>query len=531
MKKILICDGLAESGLDLLRTEPDICFDVPDQPGAEEITSMLPHYDAMIVRSRTTVTPAMLAIPGDLKVIGRAGTGIDNIDVGAATSKGILVMNTPGANAMAAAEHTMALMLALARHIPQATQSMREGRWEKKAFMGTELYHQTLGIIGIGKIGSLVAKRGLAMEMEVIAYDPFISPEAAAALGINLVDLNTLLDRSDFVTLHTPLTSETRSLLNHDTISRIKPGARIINCARGGLIDEKALYEALLTQHLAGAALDVFAQEPPVKNPLLSLPNCIFTPHLGASSVQAQENVGRLIASQIIAFLKHGIIRNAVNFPSIAPKDYEQIQPYLNLAERLGSLQGQLCRGVERLEIEYSGVELSDMPLPALTQAAAKGLLDSTLTEGVNFVNAPILLRERKIDLIVSSTSEPRGYTGLIQVTVHTKAGHSTAAGTVLPGEELRLVRLFDYHLETELEGINLIIQNLDQPGTIGAIGTILGNARINIADMHLSRTPEREKAIAVIRLDSEAPLGALQMLANHPAIIFVEQVFLPDRG
>ena len=365
--KILICDGLHESGINLFRNEQGLQVDTPDQPSAEEIKAMLPDYAAMIVRSRTKVTADLLEQATNLKVVGRAGTGVDNIDISAASARGVLVMNTPGANAMAAAEHAIALMLALSRHVPQATQSMREGKWEKKKFMGTEIYQQTLGVIGIGKIGSIVAKRALAMEMNVIAYDPHISAEAAATLGIELVSLDDLLRRADFITLHTPETAETRHIINQDSLKKTKSGMRIINCARGGLIDEKALYDALATGHIAGAALDVFAQEPPVNNPLLDLPGVIFTPHLGASSVQAQENVGRAIASQIIAYLKRGIIRNAVNFPSISAKDFEKIHPYLNLAERLGSLQGQLCQALERIEIEYSGTELLDLPLDPIT--------------------------------------------------------------------------------------------------------------------------------------------------------------------
>jgi D-3-phosphoglycerate dehydrogenase len=365
----------------------------------------------------------------------------------------------------------------------------------------------------------------------VIAYDPHISAEAASTLGLELVSLDELLKRADFISLHTPATAETRNIINKDTLQKTKPWVRIVNCARGGLIDEQALYDALVSGRVAGAALDVFSQEPPANDPLLALPNAIFTPHLGASSVQAQENVGRAIASQLIAYLKRGIIRNAVNFPSISTKDYERIHPYLNLAERLGSLQGQLCRALERVEIEYSGSELLDLPLDPITQTVAKGLLDPILTEKVNFVNAPLLLKERKIELIASTTSETKGYTGLIRVTVQGEGGRFTAAGTVFSGRELRLVRLFNYRLETELEGINLIVHNLDKPGMIGFIGSTLGNFQLNIANMHLSRTPKKEKAIAIVRLDEEAPPEAIEVLRSHPNILSVEQVMLPNEG
>lgn len=527
--RILICDGMEESGLQLLRAEKNIQVDAPEQPNLEKIKNILPECDAIVVRSRTKVTKDLLEYAPKLKVIGRAGTGVDNIDVPAASAKGILVMNTPGANAMAAAEHTLALMFALARHIPQATQSLREGRWEKNQFMGVELYQQTLGIIGLGKIGSILAKRALSMEMHVIAYDPHVTSEAAIALDVELVSLTELLKRSDFITLHTPLNPETKNLINSETIDKMKRGVQIINCARGGLIDENALYDAIVKEHVAGAALDVFAQEPPGDNPLLGLKNVIFTPHLGASSVQAQNNVANAIASQLINFLKNGIIHNAVNFPAISSKDYEKIQPYITLAERLGNLQAQLVALIERVEIEYSGVELLQLPLQALTQAVAKGLLDPILAEKVNFVNAPFLLKERKIDLVASSTSETTGYSGLIKLTVQGKGSKCSAAGTVLPGKELRLVRLYNYGLETELEGVNLIIQNLDKPGVIGFIGSTLGNYQVNIANMHLSRTAKNDKAIAIVRLDEEAPSDALDTLRSHPDILSVQQVRLPS--
>ncbi len=525
--KIIICDGMHQSGLQLLRENTSIRVDVPQQISAEEIMDTIADYDAMVVRSRTKVTADLIARAKRLRVIGRAGTGVDNIDIAAASSRGILVMNTPGANAMAAAEHTMALMLALARHVPQATQSLREGRWDKKKFMGTELYHQSLGIVGLGKIGSIVADRALGMKMNVLAYDPHIMPEAAAILGAEWVSLDELFARSDFITLHVPRTAETENIVNGESIRLMKRGVRIINCARGGLVDEAALYDALMDGHVAGAALDVFAKEPPTDNPLLKLDNVIFTPHLGASSVQAQANVARAIATQILDYLLHGVIRNALNFPSISPKDYEKIRPYLDLAERLGRFQGQLCHPMERVEIEYSGSELTQLPLQPLTQTIAKGLLDPILAEKVNVVNAPLLLEERHIRLVSSETSEARGYTGSITLSVRGAGVDRSVTGTVFPGDELRLVRLNTYRLEAELEGINLLIQNLDKPGVIGFIGSTLGNYEVNIANMHLSRTPERDKAIAIVRLDEEAPEEALAALKNHPSILSVEQVIL----
>lgn len=528
MYKILICDGLDESGLKVFRSAEGIEVDMPEGLGADAIKAILPGYDAMIVRSRTKVTADLIAGAERLKVIGRAGTGVDNIDVGAAGERGILVMNTPGANAMAAAEHTLAMMLALARHVPQATASMRSGLWEKKKFLGTELYHQTLGIVGLGRIGSIVAERALGMKMRVLAYDPVIAPEAAKALGVEYVSLDELLAASDFITLHTPLTEETRRIINRDTLAKTKPGVRILNCARGGLIDEEALCESIAKGHAAGAALDVFEKEPPAGSPLLEMERVIFTPHLGASSRQAQENVSLAIASQILDYLQRGLILNAVNFPSISLKDYDRLKPYLLLAERLGSLQGQLCRPVVALNVTYGGADLLDIPAQPLTQSVAKGLLDPVLSEKVNLINAPVLLKHRQIELTASTTSQSRGYTGEITVTARGPGNMEfTATGAVFLGREVRLVRLNDYMLEAELQGVNLIIQNLDKPGTIGHIGMTLGKFNVNIADMHLARSRAEDRAIAIIKLDGEAPQEVLEALRSHPSIVSVQQVKL----
>jgi len=525
--KILVCDGLHESGLKLLQSAEGITVEAPEKWSMEKITEEIAQYHALVVRSRTKITEEMLEKAEQLKVVGRAGTGVDNIDIDAASARGVLVMNTPGVNAMAAAEHTIALMLALARHVPQATQSIREGRWDKKRFMGTELYEQTLGIMGLGRIGTIVADRAIGMGMEVIGHDPYMTPEAAAILGVHWVKLDELFARSDFITLHTPQTKDTTHIINRSTIAKMRPGVRIINCARGGLIDEGALYEGLDGGLIAGAALDVFSQEPPTDNPLVSLDNVITTPHLGASSIQAQANVARTIASQLVSYLKKGIIRNAVNFPSISSKAYEKLRPYLVLAEKLGMLQGQLCKRIDRLEIEYSGPELEELTLEPITQTAIKGFLEPVLSEKVNLVNAPILLRDRHVKLVTSKTSEERGYTGMIAIRAFGKQRTSSAAGTVFPGEAARLIRLNNYRLEAELEGINLIVQNRDKPGVIGLLGTTLGKFHVNIANMHLSRTPERDKAIAIIRVDGETPAEAMETLQNHPDIISVQQVRL----
>ena len=527
MKQILVCDGLHESGLELLNAQEGLSVDAPDQWSMEQIAAELPNYDAMVVRSRTKVTKDMLENARKLTVIGRAGTGVDNIDTETASAKGILVMNTPGANAMAAAEHTMALILSLARHVPQATQSIREGRWEKARFVGTELYQQTLGILGLGKIGSIVADRALAMGMEVICHDPFISKEVAAGMGVSWVELDEIFARSHFISLHTPQTPETEYIINKHSLSQMRKGTRIVNCARGKLVDENALYDALVSGHIAGAALDVFASEPPQDSPLVSLPNVVLTPHLGASSVQAQANVAHMIASQLIAYFTRGIIKNAVNFPSISSKLYERLHPYLTLAEKLGSLQGQLCSSIDHLEIRFSGPDLEELPLEPITQTVIKGILEPVLAEKVNLVNAPILLKERQVNLVTSTTSEAKGYMGMITVKVPGKKGLSSASGTVFPGEGPRLIRLDNYRLEAELEGRNLVIHNLDRPGVIGLIGHTLGQFQVNIANMHLSRTPEKDKAVAIIRIDEQAPDGAMDLLREHENIISVTQIRL----
>jgi len=346
-------------------------------------------------------------------------------------------------------------------------------------------------------------------------------------MGVRWVGLDALFAESDFITLHTPQTQETERIINRETIAKMKKGARIMNCARGGLLDEEALYDALERGHLAGAALDVFTTEPPLNNPLIQLENVIATPHLAASSIQAQANVARAIASQIIGYLQGGMIRNAVNFPSISTKAYDKLRPYLTLAEKLGSIQGQLGAPCEQLEIEYGGPELEEVPLEPLTQTVIKGFLEPVLSEKVNLVNAPILLQERQVKLMTSTTSDPRGYLGMITVRTIGKERIASASGTVFPGEGPRLIRLNDYRLEAELEGINLVVQNLDKPGVIGLLGSTLGDFHVNIANMHLSRTPDRDKAMAIIRIDDEAPIEALERLREHPNIVSVQQIKL----
>jgi len=453
-------------------------------------------------------------------VIGRAGIGVDNIDIEAATQKGVLVMNTPGANAVAAAEHAIALMMALARHIPRADESVRAGKWEKKKFVGTELYNQTLGIIGLGRIGSIVANRSLGMKMRVLAYDPYVSEDAAAKLGVELVSPQKLFRKADFISIHTPFTKETEGLLDESAFKTMRRGVRIINCARGGIIDESALYEAIKKKKVAGAALDVFSQEPPLENPLLTLPQVIATPHLGASSEQAQMNVATAIAEQMVDYLNNGLIRNAVNMPSMSPKMIEQLQPYMLLAERLGRFLSMYFQGnVRRLKVSYGG-DLRELELAPVTNAAQMGFLERGLGEEVNLVNAPVIMRSRGIQVEVTTTSEARGYTGLITLAVVTDKGKSLVAGTVFPTPECRIVGIDDYRMEAPLEGRMILINNYDRPGVIGFIGTTLAEHQVNIADMHLSRIRSKGTAICLVTVDNPLSGRVLKALKDYGDII-----------
>ncbi len=521
--RVLICDGLHRQGVKIFQKAKNVEVEVRDRIEPQELLDVIPYCEGLVVRSRTKINSRVLEKASRLRVIGRAGIGVDNIDIEAATQQGVLVMNTPGANAVAAAEHAMALMMALARHIPRADESVRVGKWEKKKFVGTELYNHTLGIIGLGRIGSIVANRALGMKMRVLAYDPYVSEDAAAKLGVELVSPQKLFRQSDFISVHTPFTKETEGLLDEAAFKVMKRGVRIINCARGGIIDESALYEAIKKRKVAGAALDVFSQEPPVDNPLLSLPQVIATPHLGASSEQAQMNVATAIAEQMVDYLHKGLIRNAVNMPSMSPKMIEQLQPYMLLAERLGHFLSMYFRGnIRRLKVSYGG-DLRELELAPVTNAAQKGFLERGLGEEVNLVNAPVIMRNRGIQVEVATTSEARGYTGLITLTVVTDRGQSQVAGTVFPMPECRIVGIDDYRMEAPLEGRTLLISNHDRPGVIGFIGTTLGNHQVNIADMHLSRIRSKGTAICLVTVDNPVSDEVLQALKQYDNIIEVK--------
>ncbi len=526
MTKVLITDGLAEEGIGILKSQPELQVDVRRGIPPEELKKIIGDYDALIVRSATNVTADIIDVANGLKVIGRAGIGVDNVDVEAATRKGIAVMNTPEANAITTAEHTLALMLALARKIPQAHSSLISGRWEKGKFKGRELSGKTLGIIGLGNIGRIVAERAKGLKMKVIAYDPFLSQDAAAKLGVELVSFDELLKRSEVITTHTPLTSETKNLIGKEAFSKMKKGVLIINCARGGIVDEADLYEAIKEGKVGGAALDVFEPEPPEKdNPLFSLEQVVFTPHLGASTEEAQTKVGIAIAEQIVDFFLNGTVRNAVNMPSISLELLKVMKPYLALCEKLGKFQGQLCRnGIDEVYIEYSG-EVANLNLVPLTVAAIKGLLDPILDIPVNYVNAPVIARERRIRVVESRTSRSEDFTSLISIKVKTKLQEKIVAGTIFGKEEPRFVRVNGFSLDAIPKGHVLVIENYDKPGAIGMMGTLLGKRNINIARMHLGRESIEGRAIAFINVDSRVPKEVIEELSGLPQIISVIQV------
>jgi D-3-phosphoglycerate dehydrogenase len=525
--RILVTDNLSPRGVAVLRAAPEVEVDVQPTRPAEELARVLGGYDGLIVRSATKVTPQVLAESGRLKVVCRAGVGVDNVNVEAATARGIVVMNAPTGNTITTAEHAFALLLALAKHIPQATASMKAGRWEKNAFVSVEVYQKTLGVVGLGRIGTEVARRAKGFGMHAIAYDPFISAEAAAALGVELVDLPELYRRSDFITIHVPISSETAGLIDARAIAQMKEGVRIVNAARGGIVDEDALHEALKTRRVAAAALDVFVREPNTDSPLFALPNFICTPHLGASSEEAQENVAVEAAQQVLDYLLRGIIRNAVNAPSLPPELFRRIEPYLGLAERMGRLAAQLAEGrTGQLRVHFGG-EIAEVSPAPLTVAVVKGALEAILHshDTVNTVNAMGLAKARGIRVTESRSAEGEDFASLITVTVGTDRGESTVAGTLFNRREPRLVRIDEFRLEAPADGYMLIFSNQDVPGVIGRIGTVLGRNQVNIAGMHLGRERQGGRAVSIVNVDSTVPAPVLDEIRRMPDIVYAKMV------
>ncbi|MBI4764503.1 MAG: phosphoglycerate dehydrogenase [Deltaproteobacteria bacterium] len=517
--KILVSDNLSETGVEILKKAQGFEVDVKTGLTPDELKSIIKDYDGLVIRSATKVTTDLIQAADKLKVVGRAGIGLDNVDIPAASQRGIVVMNTPEGNTITTAEHTISLLLSLARKIPQATASLKGQKWEKKKFEGREIFNKTLGIIGTGKIGSIVADRAKGLKMKVIAYDPFIQPEILENQGIEPVTLEELYQRADFITIHTPKTKDTLGLINAQAISKMKDGVMIVNASRGGIVDEQALFEGLKSGKVGGAALDVFETEPPGGSPLLDLDNFICTPHLGASTAEAQVNVAVAVAEQIVDYLLFGVIKNAVNVPSVSANLLERVRPYLVLSERLGTFQSQTLEGgMTEVSIEYQG-EVAGFDTKPMTVSVLKGLLTPILKDVVNFVNAPILARERGIRVIESKTDTADYFLNLITLRVKTQKMESSISGTIFGKYEPRIVRLNNFRLEAIPEGHMLLIYNEDKPGVIGSIGMTLGKHRINIERMQVGQEKEKGGNIILLTTDRVIPGPALKELISLPSV------------
>jgi D-3-phosphoglycerate dehydrogenase len=519
MPKVLISDALSPAAVQIFK---DRGIEVDFQPALgkdkEKLATVIGNYDGLAIRSATKVTAKILEWAKDLRVIGRAGIGVDNVDIPAATARGIIVMNTPFGNSITTAEHAISLMLALARQIPEADASTRAGKWEKNKFMGVEIFGKTLGVVGCGNIGSIVADRATGLRMKVVAFDPFLSQERADDLGVEKVDLDELFRRADFITLHTPLTDKTRNIINAGAIKNMKKGVRIINCARGGLVDEAALYEALKNGQVAGAAFDVFVTEPATENPLFHLPNVVCTPHLGAATSEAQENVALQIAEQMSDYLLRGAITNAINFPSISAEEAPKLKPFIALAEKLGSFAGQLTEtGISKVQLAYEGA-VAQMNTKALTSAALAGLLRPMLGD-VNVVSAPVVAKERGIVVEEVTREMPEDYESLITVTVTTERQTRHVSGTVFADGRPRIVNIKGIRMDAEFAPSMIYITNLDKPGFIGKFSSTLGEAGINIATFHVGRDAPGGNAVALIEIDGDLPEALLAKVRALPQV------------
>jgi len=524
--KVLVSDPLAEIGIKLLQETPGIDVDVTTDLTPEELTGIIGQYHALVIRSSTRVTADIIEAAQNLKVIGRAGIGLDNVDVPAASKKGIVVMNTPEGNTMTAAEHAIAMIMSISRNIPQATASLKQGKWEKKKFQGQEVCEKTLGIIGVGRVGRLVADRAKGLKMKVVVYDPYIKPESLEKLDLEPVSFDELLKRSDYITIHTPSTDETINMINKETIAKMKKGAMLINCARGNIVNQDDLYKALESGHLAGAALDVFSEEPPGKIKLMTLPNFICTPHLGASTKEAQEKVARDVAEQIIDYLLYGTARNAVNVPTISTELMVTLRPYAILAERISSLQTQLAESpISKIEVTYFG-KITEYDVTPLTTAALKGLLSPILKEEVNFVNAPFVAQERGIKVVESKIKQSEDYANLITIKVKTSAKTNVISGTIFGNNLPRIIRINNFYLEAVPEGHNLLINNQDTPGVIGSITSTLGKHGINISRMQVGEEKEKQQNVIFLATDRIVPdeiIEELKTLKNVFSITRIE--------
>ena len=526
--KILVTDPLAAEGLTVFAKAEGFEVDVKLGLKPDELIKICEIYDGWVIRSGTKITAEMIDAAKNLKAIGRAGVGYENIDADAATKRGIVVMNTPGGNNVTTGEHTVALMMALARHIPQAVASVKSGKWDRTRFVGVELCNKTLGVIGLGNVGRIVAERAAGLRMRVIGFDPFIAAENIARMGVEPGTLEDMFSKSDFITVHVPLTPDTQSLINKEAFAKMKAGVRIINCARGGIVDEQDLADAIRTGKVAGAALDVYVDEPPgTDHPLVQLDQVITTPHLGASTDEAQLNVAIAVAEQMVDFLAKGIVRYAVNVPSVSPELMEVLRPYLTLAEKLGSLHTQMAGAMPaEVQVEYRG-DVTQYNVAPLTLAVLKGLLTPVMESSVNYVNAPLIAKERGIKLVESKAEAAGDFASSIALKAKNGNASLEVEGAMFGAKHPRIVRVNDFYLEAVPEGYILILQNKDVPGVVGLIGTILGNNGINIAGMELGRSEMGGNAISFTHVDEIVPQKTLDELRAQPQIVSAELVKL----
>ena len=518
--KVLICDDVSEKGIDIFKKQADIEVDVKLKMSEDEICEIADQYNAIVVRSATKITKRILEHAKQLKVVGRAGVGIDNIDVETATQKGVVVVNTPDGNTTSAAEHTMAMMLSLARHIPHADHSLRKGRWDRKKFVGVEMRNKTLGIIGFGKIGSEVGKRAKAFDMRILVFDPFVTKEVAERAGVESVSLNNLLKESDFITVHMPLTAETKHMICTEQFDMMKNDVRIFNVARGGIIDENALYDAIVSKKVAGAALDVYEQEPQTESPLFKLPEVIVTPHLGASTQEAQINVAIDVANEIVRVLRGEPVQNAVNIPFVKHENMATFKPYMVLTEQLGKLAGVFAEGpMDTVEIDYFG-EIVNYNTSALNNTLLKGLLRPFLHDAVNYVNAPLVAKNRGVKVKETKNFHTEDYTNKICVTIRGNGDwkHSIS-GTVFKNNELRILSIDDFSLDIQPTGHIIIITHNDKPKVVGKVGMVLGEYEVNIAGMQLDREEVGGGAMMILTIDQEVSTEIIAAIKEIPGI------------
>ncbi|RVT83189.1 phosphoglycerate dehydrogenase [Rhodobacteraceae bacterium CCMM004] len=513
LPRVLVSDKLSETAVQIFRDRGiDVTFDPTIGKDKDRLLAEIPNYDGLAIRSATKVTDKVLAAATRLKVIGRAGIGVDNVDIPAASKRGVIVMNTPFGNSITTAEHAISMMMAVARQIPEANASTHAGKWEKARFMGVELFSKTLGVIGAGNIGSVVIDRALGLRMKVVAYDPFLSQERADKLGVEKVDLDTLLARADFITLHVPLTDKTRNILSAEAISKLKPGVRIVNCARGGLVDEAALAHALKEGRVAGAAFDVFAEEPATASPLFGLPNVVVTPHLGASTTEAQENVALQVAEQMSDYLLTGAVQNALNMPSITAEEAKVMGPWVKLASHLGAFVGQLTdEPIKAINILYDGA-VAEMNVAALNAAALAGAMQA-VNPDVNMVSAPVMAKDRGIKVATTTQGKSGVFDGYIKITVATASRERSIAGTVFSDGKPRFIQIKGINIDAEVGAHMLYTTNEDEPGIIGALGQTMGENGVNIANFTLGRSDRGKDAIALLYLDEQPPEAVLDKL------------------